>query len=145
MEDKLSPLSLIDQISDKHMELRAKLHETDGQGISKTEAHILTVLRLQGKLTVSELGRSIHISRQGTHKCVQGLLELELVETEHSGGNVRDKPIVLTPKGLACCEKLEDSKRKLEQRIAEHLGRERMETLKRWLSEDWFGKLESKE
>lgn len=137
MEQKQS-LGLIDLISEKHLELRARLHESDGQAINKTEAHILAVLRKHGKLTVSEIGRIIHISRQGTHKCIQGMLEAELVETDRNGGTVRDKPLVLTDKGRECFEQLESTKERLERVIAERLGQESVDALKRLLQEDWF-------
>jgi DNA-binding MarR family transcriptional regulator len=132
------PLGLIDLISEKHLELRQKLHEMNGQDLNKTEAHILTILKRQGPQPIPEVSRLINISRQGVHKCVQGLLAGQFVEAFQVEGNLRDKHIVLTAKGDAYCTSMEATKTLLEQQIAERIGQERVDLLKGLLKDDWF-------
>lgn len=138
MREGTTPICLIDLLSERHLEVRTKLHEQDGQEISRTEAHVLAVLRTSGRQTVSELGRIIRISRQGTHKCIQGLLERGLVEPDPNGGAIRDKPVMLTARGREAAERLENAKLRLEDMLAERIGRERVELLRQLLREEWF-------
>lgn len=133
-----SSLSLIDLISEKHLELRKRLHETNGQPINKSEAHILAILNVQGLLSISELSRLIGMSRQGAHKYIQGLLSAGLVELVQVEGNVRDKHVALTPAGHTSRERFEETKSELERMIAERIGEEQVELLKRLLQEDWL-------
>lgn len=137
-DPKQPPLSLIDLVSEKHQVLRKKLHDLNGTSVNQTEAHVLSVLNRHGGQSISELSRFLNISRQGAHKCVQGLLSGELVEVAPSDGNLRDKPVVLTDKGRACCESLEETKLRLERRIAERIGGEQVDRLKKVLAEEWF-------
>ncbi|WP_379136320.1 MarR family winged helix-turn-helix transcriptional regulator [Paenibacillus sp. sgz500958] len=131
-------ISLIDLISDKHLELRKRLHESNGQPINKTEAHILAVLKKNGMLTISEISRLIGISRQGAHKCIQGLLSAQLVKMTEVKGNSRDKHIVLTDTGQANNESMEQTKRELDQQIAEVIGDENVKLLRKLLQEEWL-------
>lgn len=139
MQEATLNLGLIDLISEKHIELRNRLHETNGQPVNRSEAHILAVLKLNGVLTISEIGRFISMSRQGTHKHIQVLLAAGLVKTVQVEGKVRDKYIGLTEEGYAVRDRLEETMEQLEQQIAERLGRSQVELLKELLREPWLG------
>lgn len=131
-------LGLIDLISEKHMELRKKLHEASGQPVNKSEAHILTVLSINGDLTISQTGRLIGMTRQGVHKYMQGLQAAGLVEPSAEAVNARDHHMSLTPKGLEVVRVLEETKRQLEEQISSRLGQAETELLLKLLREDWL-------
>ncbi|MEF2967026.1 MarR family winged helix-turn-helix transcriptional regulator [Paenibacillus sp. M1] len=138
MNDHMNQSNLIDLISDKHTALRKQVGDLSDDGINKTEAHILAVLEAYHKLSISEVARKIGISRQGTHKSIQGLLAGEYIEVAHGQGNERDKQIVLTPKGADYCRQTAIIKDRLERQIADKLGKDQVELLKKMLREPWL-------
>lgn len=134
----LNKLNLIDLISEKHLQLRDKVSELSVDDVNKTESHILAVLEREARLTISEISKIIHISRQGTHKCVQGLLAKQYVTILPIEGNLRDKHVMLTEKGKQCCHDLLKIKQELENQIVEKLGNEQVEALKILLQRNWL-------
>lgn len=138
MNDHMNHSNLIDLISDKHAFLRKKVSEWSNDDINKTEAHILAVLEAYERLSISEIGRRIGITRQGTHKSIQGLLAGGYIDVTQGQGNERDKQVVLTPKGLEYCRNAAMIKKRLEQLIADNLGQERVELLRKLLQEPWL-------
>jgi DNA-binding MarR family transcriptional regulator len=89
-------------------------------------------------LSISEISRIINISRQGTHKCIQGLLSRGYVEGVEVEGNLRDKHIVLTTQGLECNQNMMNIKIQLEQQIQNKLGQSNVELIKALLKEEWL-------
>lgn len=138
MKPYILDLNLIDLISEKHKILRETVTGLSDHSLNHTETHILAKLELHGILSISEISRIINISRQGAQKCMNGLLEEGYVEIVQVQGNSRDKNLTLTPKGLAVCQSLLEIKNQMEQRIAEKIGLDHMEMLKKVLSEDWL-------
>ncbi|GGH16338.1 MarR family winged helix-turn-helix transcriptional regulator [Paenibacillus segetis] len=138
MKDYIQHLNLIDLLSEKHTFLRKKIAELSDNEINKTENHILAMLEVYEKLSIAELSRIIGISRQGTHKYVQGLLAREYVQVLDVEGNLRDKHIVLTSKGVECCERLLIVKQQLIQQIEDKIGKEHTQFLKDILKQDWI-------
>lgn len=138
MNMNLQEMNLIDLLSEKHLALRKKVTQMDPDNINKTESHILAVLEVHSMLSISEISRIINISRQGTHKSIQGLLSQGYVEAVEVAGNQRDKHIVLTPKGIECNRKMLVIKKQLEQQIINKLGNKKVELIKALLKEDWL-------
>lgn len=138
MNNPLQDMNLIDLLSEKHLALRKIVNDKDPDQINKTESHILAVLEAHQRLTISEISRIIHISRQGTHKSIQGLLARGYVQTTKVEGNLRDKYIVLTSKGIECNQRMLVTKMELEQKIASKLGTTNVELLKALLKEEWL-------
>ncbi|WP_151737053.1 MarR family winged helix-turn-helix transcriptional regulator [Paenibacillus tengchongensis] len=138
MKDYFHELNLIDLLSEKHKALRDKLDENSGNPLNHTETHVIAKLELHGTLSISAISRMINISRQGAQKCVNGLLAEGYAEIAQAAGNGRDKHIALTSKGLETSRKLLECKQDIERNIAEKLGAERVESLKRLLAEDWL-------
>lgn len=138
MNNPLQDMNLIDLLSEKHLALRKIVNDKDPDQINKTESHILAVLETHQRLTISEISRIIHISRQGTHKSIQGLLARGYVQTTEVEGNLRDKYIVLTTKGIECNQRMLVTKMELEQKIASKLGATNVELLKALLKEEWL-------
>ncbi|KTD85623.1 MarR family winged helix-turn-helix transcriptional regulator [Paenibacillus etheri] len=138
MDNHLQEMNLIDLLSEKHLVLRKIVTDQDPDQINKTESHILAVLEAHQMLSISEISRIINISRQGTHKSIQGLLSRNYVEAVEVEGNQRDKNIILTQKGIECNQRMMITKIELEQRIANKLGAANVELLKSLLKEEWL-------
>jgi DNA-binding MarR family transcriptional regulator len=138
MDNHLQEINLIDLLSEKHLVLRKTVTDQDPDQINKTESHILAVLEAHQMLSISEISRIINISRQGTHKSIQGLLSRNYVEAVEVEGNQRDKNIILTQKGIECNQRMMITKIELEQRIANKLGAANVELLKSLLKEVWL-------
>ncbi|WP_313636799.1 helix-turn-helix domain-containing protein [Paenibacillus sp.] len=138
MDNHLQEMNLIDLLSEKHLVLRKIVTDQDPDQINKTESHILAVLETHQMLSISEISRVINISRQGTHKSIQGLLSRNYVEAVEVEGNQRDKNIILTQKGIECNQRMMITKIELEQRIANKIGAANVELLKSLLKEDWL-------
>ncbi len=132
------PLGLIDLISEKHIELRKKLHETSGQPLNKSEAHILAVLADNGVLSISQIGRLIGMTRQGVHKYMLGLQTTGLVTAAAAEGNARDRRVELTPQGYESVQLMEETKRRLEDEITERLGEAETKRLLELLRGKWL-------
>lgn len=138
MDNHLQEMNLIDLLSEKHLVLRKIVTDQDPDQINKTESHILAVLEAHQMLSISEISRIINISRQGTHKSIQGLLSRNYVEAVEVEGNQRDKNIILTQKGFACNQRMMVTKIELEQKISNKLGAANVELLKALLKEEWL-------
>lgn len=138
MDNHLQEMNLIDLLSEKHLVLRKIVTDQDPDQINKTESHILAVLEAHQMLSISEISRIINISRQGTHKSIQGLLSRNYVEAVEVEGNQRDKNIILTQKGFACNQRMMVTKIGLEQKISNKLGAANVELLKALLKEEWL-------
>lgn len=134
----LHQLNLIDLISEKHLHLRDMVSQLSLDDVNKTEGHILAVLERYTDLTITDISKIIHISRQGTHKCIQGLRAKEYVAILPIEGNLRDKHVILTEKGKTCCHHLLKIKQEIECQIIDQLGKEQVEGLKSLLKREWF-------
>lgn len=115
-------MNLVDLLSEKHLVLRKTVTDRMDEPMNKTESHILAVLENQPMLSISEISRMITISRQGTHKSIQGLLARAYVEIVDVQGRVRDKHLVITPKGRECNQRMLVIKEELEQEITARLA-----------------------
>ena len=138
MKEYILGLNLIDLISEKHKVLRDKVNEASGETLNKTETHILAMLELHGMLSISEISRLIGISRQGTQKTINNLLAEGYVDTAPKAGNSRDKPIVLTSRGIQVCSSMLEIKQNIEAEIAAKIGRDQVEMLRKLLTEEWL-------
>ncbi|WP_379159970.1 MarR family winged helix-turn-helix transcriptional regulator [Paenibacillus sp. sgz5001063] len=138
MKDYIQKLNLIDLISEKHKALREEVNGRSSYSLNKTETHILAMLELHTRLSISEVSRLIHISRQGAQKCINGMLDEEYVTIVQVEGNVRDKHIALTGKGAEACRNMLEIKVDMERQIIDRLGKEQVELLKKLLTEEWL-------
>lgn len=137
-KNEASSANLIDLMSDKHLFLRKKVAELDGEELNRTETHILSVVEIAVKVSISEIGRAVHLTRQGTHKSVLGLIERGYLEESQDAGNRRDRYVRLTAKGQQACDNQLGIKRELESRITKKLGPGHAALLKQLLLEDWL-------
>ncbi|WP_018885670.1 MarR family winged helix-turn-helix transcriptional regulator [Paenibacillus massiliensis] len=138
MENIYPDLNLIDLISEKHLALRRAVGELDGNRLNKTETHILSILERYEPMSISEISRRIHISRQGTHKSIQGLLAQNMIITTDTKENQRDRNVTITQKGRDYNRQLLELKLELEQQIVLRLGEDKIKVIKSILSEEWL-------
>ena len=85
--------------------------------------------------TISSINKQVNITRQATHKIIRSLESKGLVEINGVKDNKKEKSIRLTTLGDACYEKNESLKAGLENKIANQIGRENLESIKEVLKE----------
>lgn len=141
MRDYFEGLNIIDLISEKHALLRKKVIETwisrGEESISDTETYVLALIEREN-MTVSQIGRTIGISRQGAHKCVKGLIERGYIQLEDPNSIHRDKKLLLTEKGTRFCKETLALKKEFEEEIKNSLGEEKFKILKDSLNKKWL-------
>jgi DNA-binding MarR family transcriptional regulator len=104
--------------------------------LTDSESRILATLKGEA-LTVSEVARRLNISRQGVHKTVAKLVELNLLKLEIVRGNARDKQIEFTEEGEAMKATSRQVFMDLEQEIEATIGKDDLRLLKSLLRKDW--------
>lgn len=138
MNNYLQEMNLIDLLSEKHLTLRKKVIDSISDDLNKTETHILAILEFHQRLSISEISRILNLTRQGTHKSIQGLLSSGYVQGVDVENNYRDKHIALTSKGLEANKNMMVIKKQFEQQIINKLGEANVELLKALLIENWL-------
>ncbi|WP_409228629.1 MarR family winged helix-turn-helix transcriptional regulator [Gudongella sp. SC589] len=140
MNSELKTLDLIDLISERHLQLRSiaegEWNEESDIHISNSEWFIMARIYKKNP-SVSQVTRRVDISRQAVHKFAKGLQAKGLVEITDSRHNKRDKCLMLTQLGKECYEKNLLLKKDLEMKIAEEIGLDTLNTLKRILVSNW--------
>ena len=114
---------------------------TRGQGqpdrrMTETEGKIMGTLRGR-ELTVSEIARLRGVSRQAIHRTVTGLVEKGYVRLDPAPGSERDKIVVITAEGQKLRRQVGQRLKKVEDKIAKAIGKDRLEALRSVLMEDW--------
>ena len=94
---------------------------------------------LMGKepVSLSELARRLMVSRQAVHQMANEAVRHGLVELVDSPTNKRVRLVKFTPKGEEMFAKGSRTLDRIEGALAERIGPEDMETLRRILSKDW--------
>ncbi|MCL6604421.1 MAG: winged helix-turn-helix transcriptional regulator [Paenibacillus sp.] len=138
MNNYLQEMNLIDLLSEKHLTLRKKVIDSISDDLNKTETHILAILEFHQRLSISEISRILNLTRQGTHKSIQGLLSSGYVQGVDVENNYRDKHIALTSKGLEANKNMMVIKKQFEQQIINKLGEANVELMKALLIENWL-------
>jgi DNA-binding MarR family transcriptional regulator len=127
-------------LSERHLQLRKiseeLWNENSDINLSNSEWHIMARI-YKKQTTIASVSRNADISRQATHKFIKNLEAKELVEISDAKHNKKDKCIRLTELGDACYEKNEALKAELEKKVAEGIGHEQLQQLKKILKEDW--------
>lgn len=132
-------LNIIDLISEKHIALRREVEErwskSREEEITHTEAMLLAKINM-GKISLAEVARQANVSRQAMHKCarkLEGKGYLKFIASESNQTYTS-----LTEKGILYCKKSNELKEKIEQEVAENLGKENMELIKEILKNKWI-------
>ena len=98
-------------------------------------ARIVTLIK-EESMTLPELTEMLGISRQAVHKNVTKMVELGVVFYDDPE-NKKRKRVRLTPKGKEILQKRAELMEQVEAKIAEKIGREKVELLREILMEEW--------
>lgn len=131
---------LIDLISDKHIELRAsfikKLQREFSVPLNSTETYFLHLIE-KNSFNASKLASELNISRQGCHKIIKKLEEVEIIQRTSMPDNQKEKVLSLTLKGKEIMKALKKLNNNIEKKIEAHLGKQNVEKLKKLFEKDW--------
>ncbi|PAV28063.1 MarR family transcriptional regulator [Virgibacillus profundi] len=136
----LKNLDIFDVLSERQLQLR-KITENlwnDHGNINISNSEWFIMARIYKKQpTIAYVSKNVDISRQATHKFIKKLESKGLVEISSVKNNKKNKSIRLTELGEECYEKNESLKADLERKIADNIGNEQLQLLKRILKSDW--------
>lgn len=136
----VNSLDLIDLISERHIMIRKITEElwNNSNDIYMSNSEWFIIARTYKKNpTISYINKQVNISRQATHKFIRSLESKGLVEISRVENNNKEKCIRLTTLGEACYEKNESLKAGLEKKIADQIGKEKIDLLKEILKLNW--------
>jgi DNA-binding MarR family transcriptional regulator len=116
--------------------LLAALDEAGASQVSPTQLGLFSVLDEDGT-TVSELARRMGVTRQTAHQAVHGLVHLGLLEQAPDPASARRRLIRRTPEGQRAHERADLVLRRLEETLAERIGRDTVAALRAALEAPW--------
>lgn len=103
--------------------------KTQFGGIRPADAKLAVVASRQPQ-TLSELARTLGVSRQAVHLAVQRLSKMGLLSLHPTATDRREKLVALTARGREALLLAEQQVRKMEQDMASVIGPEGLETLR---------------
>lgn len=116
--------------------LLAALQETPGSQVSLTQLGLFSVLD-EGGTTVSELARRMGVTRQTAHQAAHGLVDLGLLEQVPDPASARRRLIRRTPEGQRAHQRASLVLERLEETLAERIGRDAVAALRSALEAPW--------
>ncbi|CAM5265249.1 hypothetical protein STENM36S_07247 [Streptomyces tendae] len=116
--------------------LLAALDEAGASHVSLTQLGLFSVLDEDGT-TVSELARRMGVTRQTAHQAVHGLVHLGLLEQAPDPASARRRLIRRTPKGRRAHRQANLVLERLEEALAERIGRDTVAALRAALEAPW--------
>jgi DNA-binding MarR family transcriptional regulator len=115
--------------------LLASLEAQGDVSLTMAQSRALAVLNGQSS-SISELARSLNISRQAAHKTVSRLVELDWIKLE-DGDKGNEKVINFTEHGQQMRATIKEHMIKIEKDIAANIGQQEYTSLVRILTTDW--------
>ena len=115
--------------------LLASLEAQGDVSLTMAQSRALAVLNGQSS-SISELARSLNISRQAAHKTVSRLVELDWIKLE-DGDKGNEKIINFTEHGQQMRATIKEHMIKIEKDIAANIGQQEYNSLVRILTTDW--------
>ncbi len=141
MKFDINKLTIIDLISEKHAYLRKTVEESWKQEsdvhFSHAEWHLLAKIEQQS-LSISKAAGIVGITRQAMQKSVQKLESMGYVSSRFIDGNKRDKILFLTKTGKNYCEKNNQMKIQMEEKLVKLLGKDEIDKLKLLFRKEWI-------
>ncbi|MFI0743317.1 MarR family winged helix-turn-helix transcriptional regulator [Streptomyces sp. NPDC021100] len=111
--------------------------EADGAApVSPTQVQLFAALDDQGT-TVSELARRMGVTRQTAHQAVHGLVAAGLLEQTPDPASARQRLIRRTAEGERAHRRAGLILERLEEQLAERIGREQTDALRTALEAPW--------
>ncbi|QIZ76508.1 winged helix DNA-binding protein [Ferrimonas lipolytica] len=139
-EGFLNSLGLVDLISEKHKQLRARMMKRVelqfGNVFSQMDIYLISLVEYEA-MSVSESARYMNISRQAAHKHVKHLVSLNFVDLTISESNRREKIVSLTSSGKELSQQINQIKSELDAELKDSLGDASFDKLKLLLKGDW--------
>ena len=133
-------LEIIDLISEWHTHLRAELetswNKESDVAMSNTEWHILTKI-YGGMHAISDITKSVYITRQATHKHLKNLQTKQLVEIYGDEQNKKKKNVQLTSQGIHLIQRYNELKDSLEETLKKAIGVKAYNELRIILNKWW--------
>lgn len=116
--------------------LLAALEKAGAAPVSPTQVQLFAVLDEEGT-TVSELARRMGVTRQTAHQAVHGLVAAGLLTQVPDPASARQRLIRRTGEGERAHRRAEAVLDRLEEQLAERIGREAVEALRATLEMPW--------
>lgn len=104
--------------------------------VSPTQVQLFAALDDQGT-TVSELARRMGVTRQTAHQAVHGLVAAGLLEQNPDPASARQRLIRRTGKGERAHRQAELILERLEEQLADRIGRAQADALRAALEAPW--------
>ncbi|WP_171166964.1 MarR family winged helix-turn-helix transcriptional regulator [Streptomyces sp. I05A-00742] len=116
--------------------LVAALAEAGATPVPPAQAQLFAVLDADGT-TVSTLARRLGVTRQTAHQAVHGLIAAGLLEQVPDPASARQRLIRRTPEGERTHHQAVAILERLEEELAERIGRETVTALRAALEAPW--------
>lgn len=116
--------------------LLARLADGGGPALSPTRSRAFLAMS-SGPIRVADLARTLDISRQATHKMLDGLEDAGLVERRADDADQRAHVVALTDRGLDVARRARDILVDLEGELTRRIGHDRVDALRHVLGHDW--------
>lgn len=116
--------------------LLAAMGDDSTPPVSPTQLQLFAVLDEDGT-TVSELARRMGVTRQTAHQAVHSLVAAGLLEQASHPASARQRLIRRTPEGARAHGRALRTLERLEQELAERIGRETVDALRAALEMPW--------
>ncbi|MFJ8085635.1 MarR family winged helix-turn-helix transcriptional regulator [Streptomyces sp. NPDC096205] len=116
--------------------LLSALEAAGATPVSPTQAQLFAVLDDEGT-TVAELARRMGVTRQTAHQAVHGLVAGGLLEQIPDPASARQRLIRRTPEGERAHRQAGAILERLEEQLAERIGRETVDALRATLETSW--------
>ena len=114
--------------------------DTDYAKVRPSDAKIFMLIARNHR-TISQLARTLHISRQAAHASIGRLVHWKMVELQPAPGSRRDKVAIITATGQTARTSAAKRQNLMEADVAALIGKEQLEilrgTLQRLLAADW--------
>jgi len=120
------------------------IEEAEKFGISEKNMILssrVATLIANNELSISEIAKLLGVSRQAVHQVVKEFESKNCFITKNSDENKKIKIVYLTEEGKELFENRKKIMKKVEERVASKIGKEKLKLLKEILNEDWNEKL----
>lgn len=116
-------------------EQKLLLEHSPYNAASSAEMRLFAALHGQDK-SISELSRTLGVSRQAAHTTIKKLSARGIVSLEHTENNRRDKIVRITEEGQAARKLTAEHFRIIEAKVAKNIGKKNLELLRKLLKEN---------
>lgn len=129
---------IVDLISERHIQLRESIElETalllPEVQLSSIDWYLIDQVAYD-EISLVNLSKNTHKSRQATHKNVQRLEKKNILITLNIPNNKKEKHVILTDFGIECYEIYIEAKEKIKNHLVNNIGQNELNYLKKILN-----------